>query len=349
MGLKVITTLDAKAGMAALGTDDKRVVVIAAGGTGTDNKLVDVFSLSQAKSEFTSGNIVDLLETCFKNRAKRIAGVKITVTGSELPADLDAKYQAALDAILAESQIDYIVIDNNVSSIVNIGKTHCENATAENRPRKLVIWGGTTEATNANSGRVWIVDNNLIDSEGVDVNGMHGAAAIASVISLETDPALPVHGLRLKGFGGVKAKKTIAEMDTLANGGVIPLEQVGGDVVIYRGVTSYTKDSTSAADNTYSDITTMEIIDTVVPGVQRFLQNKYKRSKNTDGVRKDIEIDVKTVLLVYEGLEYIEDVEESSNISATAVVGEPKKTRVDYNFDVVNALEEIQIYAHMIL
>jgi phage tail sheath gpL-like len=349
MGLKVTTTLDAQAGMAALGRDAKRVVVIAAGSAGTDNKLIDVFSLSQAKSEFTSGNIVDLLETCYTNRVKRVAGVKITVTGAELQADLDAKYQAAFDAILAESQIDYIVIDNNISSIVDIANTHCDNATAENRNRKLLIWGGTTEATSANSGRVWIVDNNLIDTEGADVSGMHGAAAVASVISLETDPALPVHSLRLKGFGGVKTKKTNAEMDTLANSGVIPLEQVGGDVVIYRGVTSYTQDSTGTPDPTYSDITTIEIIDTVIPGVQRYLQNKYKRSKNTDGVRGDIEIDVKTALLVYEGLEYIADVEESSNISATAVVGEPKKTRVDYNFDVVNALEEIQIYAHMIL
>jgi phage tail sheath gpL-like len=347
--MKVKTTLDAQAGMAALGRDAKRVVVIAAGSSGTDNKLVDVFSLSQAKSEFTSGNIVDLLETCFTNRVKRVAGVKITVTGSELEADLDAKYQAALDAILAEGQIDYIVMDSNAASRVTIAKTHCENATAENRPRKVLSWGDTTLAGNQNNGRAWILDDNLIDTEGVDVLGMHGAASIASVVSLETDPALPVHGLKLRGFGGVKTKKTIAEMDTLADGGVIPLEQVGGDVVIYRGVTSYTQDSTGSPDSTYSDITTIEIIDTVVPGVQRYLQNKYKRSKNTDGVRDQIESDVKTVLLEYEGLEYIEDVEDSSSISATAVTGEPKKTRVDYNFNVVNPLEEIQIYAHMIL
>jgi phage tail sheath gpL-like len=350
MGLKVITTLDAQAGMAALGRDAKRVVVIGQAGSGTDNKLVDVFSLSQAKSDFTSGNIVSLLETCFNNRVKRVAAVKIAnILSTDTQVDIDAKYQAALDAILAEPQIDYVVLDTNVSSTVGIAKTHCENATAENRPRKAVSWGDATLAGNQNNGRAWVVDSNLIDTEGVDVNGMHGAAAVASVISLETDPALPVHGLRLRGFGGLKTKKTVAEMDTLANGGVIPLEQVGGDVVIYRGVTSYTKDSSGAADTTYSDITTMEIIDTVVPGVQRYLQSKYKRSKNTDGVRDQIESDVKTVLLEYEGLEYIEDVEDSSNISATAVTGEPKKTRVDYNFNVVNPLEEIQIYAHMIL
>lgn len=349
MGLKVTTTVDGQAGMAALGRGSKRVVVVAAGSSGTDNKLVDIFSKSQIKSEFTSGNIVDLLEMCFTNRVKRVSGVKITLTGSELQADLEAKYQAALDAILAEPEIDYIVLDNNTAAIATIAKTQCNNAAAENRPRKLVTWGGTTEATNGNSGRVYVVDNNLLKTDGTNANGMLGAAAVATALSLETDPALPVHGLVLLGFGGLQKKKTIAEMDTLAASGVIPLEQIGGDVVIYRGPTSYTKDSTGNADKTYADITTMEIIDTVVPGVQRYLQSKYKRSKNTEGVRDQIEIDVKTALLEYEKLEYIEDVENSSNISAVAVTGEPKKTRVDYNFNVVNGLEEIQIYAHMIL
>jgi phage tail sheath gpL-like len=351
MGLKVTTTLDGQAGMAALGREARRVVIIGQSGSGTDNKLVDIFSKSQALTEFTSGNIVDILiESCFPNRIERVAAVKIAnILATDTQVDIDAKYKTALDAILAEKQIGLIILDTNASSVVGIAKTHCDNATAENRPRKLVSWGGTTEAGSANSGRVWVVDDNVINADGADLNGMHAAAAVATVISLETDPALPVHGLKLRGFGGVKTKKTIAEMDTLADGGVIPLEQVGGDVVIYRGVTSYTKDSTGNPDPTYSDISTMEIIDTVVPGVQRYLQNKYKRSKNTDGVREQIESDVKTVLLSYEDLEYIEEVEESSNISATAVVGEPKKTRVDYNFNVVNPLEEIQIYAHMIL
>ncbi len=83
----------------------------------------------------------------------------------------------------------------------------------------------------------------------------------------ESDPSVPVNGAVLAGFSGLSASYDDTQVDTLVTGGVTPLECVSGEVSIVRGITTRTTTG-GAADKTWRELTTVRIVDDVIPALR---------------------------------------------------------------------------------
>ncbi len=175
--------------------------------------------------------------------------------------------------------------------------------------------------------------------------GCLAAAALAGLLSAQTDPALPLNGVALLGLEGVSLKLTEGEIDTLVQAGVSPLEAVGGQPCLIRAVT--TRSSTQGvADNTWQELTTLCIFDDVIPAVRDSLKAKFLRRKNTAITRNAIRAQVAIIL---DDRLHRQIIESYENLLVEAVEGEPTACRVSFGFQVVQGLQRIHLRIHMIV
>ena len=131
-----------------------------------------------------------------------------------------------------------------------------------------------------NSERMVLVGPDMKDESGKALSGVFAAAAVARAIACGADPAVPLNGAELYGIGGLQSVYSDNDIDLLVQGGVTPLEDVGGVASPVRGITTRTK-AGSAADSTWRELTTVLIADDVIPAVRSALRSKFARAKNT--------------------------------------------------------------------
>lgn len=81
-------------------------------------------------------------------------------------------------------------------------------------------------------------------------------------------------------FGAAGKRLSDNEIDQLVRGGVTPIETVGGVSSPVRGITTKTS-SGGAADTTWRELTTILIVDEVIPTIRSALRTRFARSKNT--------------------------------------------------------------------
>lgn len=117
-----------------------------------------------------------------------------------------------------------------------------------------------------------------------EAGGALVAAAVAGAICGEGDPALPLGGVELRGIPGLALRYGESELDTLLQGGVTPVELAGGVCSVVRGVTTRTTTG-GVSDSTWRELTTILVVDDVIPGVRNALRAKFPRAKNTAQTR----------------------------------------------------------------
>ena len=103
---------------------------------------------------------------------------------------------------------------------------------------------------------------------------------MAGVIASGRDPAVPLNGAEVKELGGVAQTYSDNEVDLLVRGGVTPMESVAGVLSPIRGITTRTTTG-EAADSTWRELTTILIVDDLIPTVRNALRSKFTRTKNT--------------------------------------------------------------------
>ena len=91
---------------------------------------------------------------------------------------------------------------------------------------------------------------------------------------------MPIIGAELTLFGAAGKRLSDNEIDQLVRGGVTPIETVGGVSSPVRGITTKTS-SGGAADTTWRELTTILIVDEVIPTIRSALRTRFARSKNT--------------------------------------------------------------------
>src|SRR5699024_8466584 len=105
------------------------------------------------------------------------------------------------------------------------------------------------------------------------------------------DPALPLGGAELYGLSGLSQRYEEGELDQLILGGVTPVESAGGAVSVVRGVTTRTTTG-GTADSSWRELTTIRVVDDVIPSLRNALRAKFRRSKNTEQGRGAIRAQV---------------------------------------------------------
>lgn len=254
---------------------------------GTANKVELITSYEEGKSVFgedASGvyGMSTLLKFLFANGAGAVKAVAVGKDESE-----EKDYASAFAALSDEEDVGVMVCDSAAQSVHLLLKTAAEDASAARRERIAVI-GGSEEtvaqmvnrAKAVNSERVVLVGPDIASDDGGTMSAVFAAAAVAAVIAGNTDPSVPINGAELTLFGAAGKRLSDNEIDQLVRGGVTPIETVGGVSSPVRGITTKTS-SGGAADTTWRELTTILIVDEVIPTIRSALRTRFARSKNT--------------------------------------------------------------------
>lgn len=354
MPITVHGITDASGALAGVSRSSKTVCIIAqktAGGTAIANKVVPILSMTDAEDKFgDTSKVPSLLKVFYNNGVTDVMAV--AVSDVVAPATLASVYDTALTELLKYPGIKIIISDQVDMTIHQKIKTHLDVAETQDILRYGIVGVAgdssalSTAAGTLNHRRMFIPDIPA-DDTGSAVSPILGAAGLASLIATETgDPALPMNGVTMAGFGGVATVKLKSEMDALVNAGVTPLYTEGGAPAVYRLVTTYTKDGNGETDITWQEGTTLFISDDVLSSCRDRIRSKYQRTKGVARILDSMKTDIIDVLTNKAGLEIIENL----NTKLVSVIKDPNDmygALIDYEYDVVTPLYTVTIRQHM--
>lgn len=164
----------------------------------------------------------------------------------------------------------------------------------------------TTLAGNVNHGRF-----NAPLLRGTRSLPLELAAAKASVLAFEEDPARPLNGLELKGIHAPSIDNRLSrtEQESCLYNGVTPIEVGPGEKVqIVRSISTYIKDAQGIDDVSLLDITTIRTLDYVRKACRERVALRFPRSKLSSKTPKPVRSELLDVLVKLEQLEIVEEV-----------------------------------------
>ena len=313
--------------------------VAAAGVSGTHGEIYTITSATSAEAIFgAASSVANMCRLLFKNGASVIKAVR---------AEND--YEAAFSKLCAEESVKVIVCDSTDGAVHSALKTAIESAEGRNAHKIGVVEGeGTVQeliaaAAAINSERVVMAAPGAVDAGGAAVGTGSVAAAIAGVILSQTDPAIPLNGAVLKGIDGVGAKYSDGDITLLVRGGITPVESIGGKVEVVRGITTRTLTG-GVADSSWRELSSVLIVDDVIPSVRDALKNGFMRAKNTVQTRGAIRT---RVIIELESKLAAEIIDGYDNVTVTQNTSDPTVCDVAFEFTVAHGLNRIVVSAYI--
>jgi len=303
--------------------------------TGTAGTVTAVTSYAEAVTAFGGGNLPSLVKTLLENGAPAVYCCPVSA----------GDYDTAFAALMAVPEIRFMVCDSRDAAVHGKLKTAIAGGNEKSRYRIGVAESGdSTRAALA-------ADALALNSERMVLLSHHctagtvgaAAAAVCGAMAGAEDPALPLNGAVLKGIGDIGANFSDADLTLLIEGGVLPLETLGGQISVIRGVTTRTLTG-GAADTTWREVNTVLIVDTVLPGIRDSLRAAFARVKNNARTRDAIRTRVIIELEEYLRREIIEGYE---NVIAAADTADPTVCAVSFHFTVAHGLNVIELTAHI--
>jgi hypothetical protein len=321
-------------------TGGKTVAVIAAmeGGDGTKSYLW--YSYAQAASDCGEGDLAEMARLALKNGAGAVYGV---------PAGED--YAAAIQTVEALEDVAVVCCDSDELTVQQALRDSVKTSAQARQERIAVVGGGSGEtvaqlverAAGLNCERVVLAAPGCLDSGGETLGGGLCAAAVAGLIAGQSDPAMPLGGAVLEGLTGLDYRYSDNELDTLVRGGVTALESLAGEISVVRGVTTRTTTG-NTPDATWRELTTILVVDEVVPGIRQALRAKFSRAKNTAQTRGAI---LSQVIVELESRVSKEIIDSYEDVTVTALEDDPSVCLVEFSFTVAHGLNQIWLSAHI--
>lgn len=333
----VYSSYDASAIVSGSGTG-KTVGLV---GVGVCEKMGTMIPISRQEEAVTAfgGNaaLTELVRLLLLNGAAAVRAVAVTDTED---------YAAAFAALEGEEDVSIVVCDSETLTVQQALRDSVTAASQARRERICVLPGGKGEDVSAlvtraqaiNSERAVVTAPSPQDGDGARV-----AAAVAGAIAGERDPAVPMGGAALKGVGDIAARYSDNEIDLLVRGGVTAVENVGGRVSIVRAVTSRTKTG-EVSDATWRELTTIRIVDDVIPTVRNSLRSRFNRAKNTEQGRNAIR---DQVVVELENKRSREIITGYDAVTVSALSEDPTVCLVEFSFTVAHGLNQIWLSAHI--
>lgn len=323
-----------------------RTIGVAAKATsGTPNTPVTLTSYEGGITAFgedaeSTPGMSTILSLLFQNGASTVVAVAVD----------EEDYPSAFAALGAEDNIQIIVCDSGEETIHQALRTSLEEASATRRERIAVVGmsgADTTKLTERaealNSERMVLVGPDVLDKTGNTLSGIFAAAAVAGAVAVNADPAIPLNGTALKGLGGVATLYNDNEIDLLVRGGVTPLEAVGGVVSPVRGITTRTTTGGSP-DITWRELTTILVVDDVIPTIRASLRSRFSRTKNTAQTRGAIR---SQVIVELENKLRAEIIDSYGEVEVSVYEDDPSVCLVEFSFAVAHGLNQIYLTAHI--
>ncbi len=318
------------------------VGIAAQAASGTAMEAVVLTTYAQAASAFgTDCNLTKLIKILIQNGAPKIVAVPVKIGEDASPVD----YEAAFGILMTHSQVKYMVCDSRDGAVHMAMKNAITGSDSENckyrvgfAERSGTVQDLTAAAAALNSERMSLVAP-------AEASGTEGAvaAAVAGAAAGSSDPALPLNGTVLSGLSGLASGLSDSEINALVKGGVTPVETVNGEVSVIRAVTTRTQTG-GAEDATWRELSTILIVDYVIPKVRDALRAKFTRTKNTAQTRGAIRTQVVVEL---EAMLDAEIIDSYGGVSAEADASDPTVCAVSFSFTVAHGLNRISLMAYI--
>ena len=313
--------------------------------SGAANEAVQLTSYEMGLSAFgeddaASPGMSTLLKLLFTGGVSTVSAVAVD----------EEDYTSAFAALQGVENVQVVICDSGDLAVQQALRTSLESASAARRERLAEVGMSgastselTTRAKALNSERMVLVGPDGLDSTGKTLPGVFAAAAVAAAIAVTRDPAIPLNGTTLYGLGGVSEQYSDNDIDLLVRGGVTPLESVGGVVSPVRGIT--TRTSTGGADDsTWRELTTILIVDDVIPSIRQSLRSRFNQAKNTLQTRGAIR---SQVIVELESKLRAEIIDGYSDVTVSVCDDDPTVCLVEFSFSVAHGLNQIYLTAHI--
>ena len=328
------------------GSRATRVIgVVAKSTTGTPNTPSTLTSYHGGISIFgedapDTPGMSTLLKLLYQNGAATVVAVAVA----------ENDYSSAFAALQEVENIQIIVCDSD-DEAVQLSLRESILTASELRRERIAVVGLsgsditalTARASKLNCERMVLVGPDALDSKGNTLPGMFAAAAVAAAIAVSRDSAIPLNGIALKGLGGVSTAFSDNEIDLLVRGGVTPLEVIGGIVSPIRGITTRTTTG-GTQDITWRELTTILIVDDVIPTIRNSLRARFTRTKNTAQTRGAIR---SQVIVELENKQKAEIIDSYGDVSVSVWEDDPTVCLVEFSFAVAHGLNQIHLTAHI--
>ena len=323
----------------------KTVGLVAVNTKATAKTVYTITSYEEAVTTFGSAggqDMAELIRVILLNGAAAVAAVPIAAS---------TDYEAGFAVLEGQENVSVVVCDSTTQTDQQDLRDSVAAASAARRERIAVVGGAASEtvtnlisrAAALNSERVVLVAPGGTDEDGTALSGLTAAAAVAGAIAAQSDPALPLSGAELTGLHGLSQQYNDNDIDLLVRGGVTPLESTAGTVSPVRGITTRTTTG-GAADTTWRELTTILIVDDVIPAVRQALRSKFARAKNTAQSRSAIR---SQVIVELEKKVAEEIIDSYGEVTVTASEDDPTVCLVEFSFAVAHGLNQIYLTVHI--
>ena len=328
-------------GITAAKSGGGAVALVAAMDGGDGKTVCRWYSYAQAVEDCGAGSaIAELARLALKNGAGVVYGIPV-----------DGDYAVGIEAAEMLEQVAVVACDSTEGTVQQALRDSVQACSEARKERIAVVCGAVDEtvsqmvdrAAGINHERVVLVAPGCLDADGEPLGGSRCAAAVAGLIAGQSDPAVPLGGAVVEGLSGLDYRYTDNEVDQLVRGGVTALESLAGRVSVVRGVTTRTT-SGGAADATWREITTILVVDEVIPGIRNSLRAKFARAKNTAQTRGAI---LAQVIVELENRMAKEIIDSYENVTVSALEDEPTVCLVEFAFAVTHGLNQIWLSAHI--
>lgn len=328
------------------GRGSKIIGVAAKAARGTVGEAVTLTGYAAGVAAFgedTIPGMSTILRLLFLNGAAQVEAVRVADAGEK------ADYEAAF-AALGKREAQILVCDSPEAEVHQALRSAVEEASGQRRERIAVVGNRgksaaelVSHAAALNSERMVLVGPDALGVDGEVLGGVFAAAAVAGVLSDSRDPAVPLNGAKLSGLGGLDEEYSDNDIDLLVRGGVTPLESVAGVISPVRGITTRTT-SGGAVDTTWRELTTILIVDDIIPAVRSALRSKFSRTKNTVRTRSAIR---SQVIVELEKKLAAEMIDSYGDVRVTADADDPTVCLVEFGFTVAHGLNQIYLTVHI--
>lgn len=300
-------------------------------------KLAVITSAEEALEKFgVDSSMNKLCRILLQNGAPEIWCVPVAAEA------VAADYATAFALLEQQEAVGLMVCDSRLEAVHTALRESIETARESSKYRIGVVEASgdaaalITAASSLNSERMVLV------GPCTEVPGA-AAAAVCGCLAGETDPALPLNGAKLYGLDPLSWAMTDGAVNSLVRGGVTPLESSGGAICVVRGVTTRTTTG-GTPDSTWRELTTVRIVDDVIPAIRAALRVKFSRSKNTAQTRGAIRTQV--IIQLEEKLAR-EIIDSYDNVRVEADREDPTLCQVQFDFAVAHGLNQIYLTAHI--
>lgn len=338
----VYSSYEASSLIAATADGGKVAVIAAAENKENPEDVYQWTSYSKAAADVGECTLSRLARLAIRNGAAAVYGIPV-----KADEDGEADYEAAFDAAAAIEDVSVVVCDSTDLNVQQKLKEMVEKCSEARKERIAVVGGKAGETVTAlvqraeglNCERVVLVAPGMGGNSG----GAGCAAAVAGAIAGTTDPALPLGGAQLYGLDGLECSYDDSDIDELVRGGVTALETLAGSYYVVRGVTTRTKTG-GAPDATWRELSTILVVDEVIPGLRNALRAKFSRAKNTQQTRGAIRSQTVMELEKRVSREIIDSYED---VTVSALEDDPTVCLVEFSFTVAHGLNQVWLSAHI--